>query len=80
MSSTKSSSRDFSFFSLFTAGLVCLLPFANAYTQPTGTGPVGNPIYEPGLNSVVPVGQGFTVVSQRRGKGRWRIPLLTPWA
>ncbi|KAK0307880.1 hypothetical protein LTR01_005212 [Friedmanniomyces endolithicus] len=61
MSSTKSSSRDFSFFSLFTAGLVCLVPFVNAYTQPTGTGPVGNPIYEPGLNSVVPVGQGFTV-------------------
>ncbi|KAK5139236.1 hypothetical protein LTR32_007525, partial [Rachicladosporium monterosium] len=61
MSSTKSNSRDFSFFSLFTAGLVCLVPFANAYTQPTGTGPVGNPIYEPGLNSVVPVGQGFTV-------------------
>lgn len=39
MSSTTSSSRDFSFFSLFTAGLACLVPFADAYTQPVGGSP-----------------------------------------
>ncbi|TKA75646.1 hypothetical protein B0A55_04999 [Friedmanniomyces simplex] len=56
-----SSQRDFSLFSLFTAGLACLVPFANAYTKPVGAEPKGNPIYQPGLNSIVPVGEGFTV-------------------
>lgn len=29
-------SRDHSRFSLFTAGLACLVPFASAYTKPVG--------------------------------------------
>ncbi|TKA31655.1 hypothetical protein B0A50_01732 [Salinomyces thailandicus] len=51
MSSTKSSPRDFSLFSLFAAGLACLAPFANAYTQPVGAEPMDNPISMPGLGS-----------------------------
>lgn len=37
--STRSSPRDFSFFSLFTAGLACLVPLAQAYTKPVGSEP-----------------------------------------
>jgi len=59
--SSATSSSDFSLFSLFTAGLACFMPFANAYTQPVGAEPKGNPIYTPGLNSIVPVGQGYNI-------------------
>ena len=52
---------DFSFFSLFTAGLACLVPLTNAYTQPVGASPKGNPIWTPGLNDVVPVGKPYTI-------------------
>lgn len=30
---------DFSLFSLFTAGLACMVPFVSAYTQPVGAEP-----------------------------------------
>ena len=58
MSSTKSSPRDFSIFSLFTAGLAWLAfaPVASAYTKPVGANPKGNPIYTPGLH-----GKGLAV-------------------
>jgi len=59
--STKSSPSDFSLFSLFTAGLACMVPLASAYTKPVGSSPKGNPISEPGLNSIVPVGAPFSV-------------------
>lgn len=51
---------DFSLFSLFTAGLACIAT-VNAYTQPVGDSPVGNPIYKPGLNDIVPVGSPYTI-------------------
>lgn len=54
MSSTKTSPRDFSIFSLFTAGLACLVPLASAYTKPVGDEPKGNPIITPGLHDVIP--------------------------
>ncbi|KAK3066652.1 hypothetical protein LTR53_016915 [Teratosphaeriaceae sp. CCFEE 6253] len=76
MSSSKSSSRDFSFFSLFTAGLACLVPFANAYTKPVGAEPSGNPIYQPGLNSIVPVGENFTVTWDPTTLGTVTLVLL----
>lgn len=52
---------DFSLFALFTAGLACLVPFTTAYTKPVGADPKGNPISEPGLADVVPVGVNYTV-------------------
>ncbi|KAK5165752.1 uncharacterized protein LTR77_008675 [Saxophila tyrrhenica] len=52
---------DFSMFSLFTAGLACLIPFTSAYTKPVGAEPKGNPIYTPGLHDVVPAGEPYTI-------------------
>ena len=51
-------------FSILTAGLACLAPFASAYTTPTGAAPVDNPIYAPGLSSVVPVGTPYNITWQ----------------
>ena len=76
MSSTKSSPRDFSIFSLFTAGLACLVPFASAYTKPVGAEPKGNPISEPGLNDVVPAGEPFAVTWQPTTQGTVTLLLL----
>ncbi|KAK4542928.1 hypothetical protein LTR36_006117 [Oleoguttula mirabilis] len=74
--SSSSSTRDFSLFSLFTAGLACLIPFANAYTQPVGAAPKGNPISKPGLNSVVPVGESYTVTWEPTTSGTVTLVLL----
>ena len=52
--------KDYSAFALFTAGL-SLIPAVSAYTKPVGDSPSGNAIYEPGLNSVVPAGQQFSI-------------------
>lgn len=76
MSSSQYSSRDFSFFSLFTAGLACLVPFTTAYTKPTGDAPEGNAIYQPGLNSIVPAGENFTVTWDPTTKGTVTLVLL----
>lgn len=76
MSAIKSSPRDFSLFSLFTAGLACLVPFASAYTKPVGDSPKGNPIYEPGLNSIVPAGENFTVTWDPTTEGTVTLVLL----
>lgn len=46
---------------LLTAALALLTPLTTAYTQPTGDSPSGNPIYTPGLNQIVPVGQPFQI-------------------
>ena len=52
---------DFSLFSLFTAGLACLVPYVSAYTKPVGDSPVGNPFITPGLHDVVPVGKKYGI-------------------
>jgi hypothetical protein len=67
---------DFSLFSLFAAGLACLVPFTNAYTQPVGDQPEGNPIYTPGLNDVVPVGQEYGITWQPTTEGTVTLLLL----
>ena len=67
---------DFSLFSLFTAGLACLVPFASAYTQPTGDAPEGNPLYTPGLNDVVPVDQEYGITWQPTTEGTVTLLLL----
>ncbi|KYG49221.1 hypothetical protein M433DRAFT_131476 [Acidomyces richmondensis BFW] len=74
--STRNSHRDFSLFSLFTAGLACLVPFAQAYTKPVGSEPKGNPIYQPGLNSVVPAGENFTITWGPTTSGTVTLVLL----
>lgn len=51
---------DFSLFSLFTAGLA-FASGVSAWTKPVGATPEGNPISQPGLNSLVPAGKPFTV-------------------
>jgi hypothetical protein len=63
-------------FGLFTAGLACLAPLAAAYTTPTGTGPVGNPISQPGLNTIVPVDETFTITWDPTTKGTVSLVLL----
>lgn len=67
---------DFSIFSLFTAGLACLAPLASAYTTPVGDAPKGNPISMPGLNSVVPVDQAYTVTWEPTTQGTVSLVLL----
>ena len=59
----------FSTFTVFTAGLAALSSLASAYTQPKGASPSGNSIYEPGLNSLVPVGKAFTITWEPTTKG-----------
>lgn len=48
-------------FKILAAGLAASAPLAAAYTKPVGDSPSGNAISQPGLNSIVPVGEGFTV-------------------
>ncbi|EME83317.1 uncharacterized protein MYCFIDRAFT_215265 [Pseudocercospora fijiensis CIRAD86] len=67
---------DFSLFSLFTAGLACMIPLTAAYTKPVGDQPKGNPISQPGLNSVVPVGKPFTITWQPTTPGTVTLVLL----
>ncbi|KAF7188606.1 hypothetical protein HII31_10268 [Pseudocercospora fuligena] len=67
---------DFSLFSLFTAGLACMIPLTAAYTKPVGDQPKGNPISQPGLNSVVPVGEGFTITWEPTTQGTVTLVLL----
>lgn len=67
---------DFSLFSLFTAGLACLLPLASAYTQPVGAEPSGNPIYTPGLHDVVPAGEPYTITWDPTTSGTVTLVLL----
>jgi hypothetical protein len=61
-----------SVFTLFTAGLA----FASAYTKPVGDAPEGNPISQPGLASVVPVGENFTITWEPTTKGTVTLVLL----
>ncbi|PIA88725.1 hypothetical protein CB0940_07570 [Cercospora beticola] len=61
------------FSKLFLAGLLGL---AAAYTKPVGDKPEGNPISQPGLNSVVPVGEGFTVTWEPTTEGTVTLLLL----
>lgn len=63
-------------FGLFTAGLACLAPLASAYTTPTGTAPKGNPISQPGLNTIVPVDQSFTITWDPTTEGTVSLVLL----
>lgn len=67
---------DFSFFSLFTAGLACLVPLTCAYTQPVGNEPKGNPIWTPGLHDVVPVGKPYTITWKPTTEGTVTLVLL----
>lgn len=76
MCSSKSSPRDFSLFSLFTAGLACLTPFATAYTQPVGDSPEGNPIYTPGLHDIIPAGKAYTITWNPTTPGTVTLVLL----
>ncbi|KAG9672539.1 hypothetical protein KCU99_g583, partial [Aureobasidium melanogenum] len=64
-----------SFRALFTAGLAAFAPLASAYTTPKGD-PTGNAIYEPGLNSIVPVGKPFTITWQPDTEGTVSLVLL----
>lgn len=48
-------------FKILAAGLAASAPLAAAYTKPVGDSPSGNAISQPGLNSIVPVGEAFTV-------------------
>ena len=65
-----------SMFGLFTAGLAALAPLVSAYTTPTGAGPEGNPITRPGLNTIVPVGQPFTITWEPTTEGTVSLVLL----
>ncbi|KXT08122.1 hypothetical protein AC579_21 [Pseudocercospora musae] len=67
---------DFSLFSLFTAGLACMIPLTAAYTKPVGDQPKGNPISQPGLNSVVPAGKPFTITWEPTTPGTVTLVLL----
>lgn len=60
---------------LFTAGLAAFGPLASAYTTPKGD-PTGNAIYEPGLNSIVPVGKPFTITWEPDTEGTVSLVLL----
>lgn len=62
--------------SLFAAGLACIAPLASAYTTPTGDAPKGNPISQPGLNSIVPVDKGFTITWEPTTDGTVSLVLL----
>lgn len=64
-----------SFRALFTAGLAAFAPLVSAYTTPKGD-PTGNAIYEPGLNSIVPVGKPFTITWEPDTKGKVSLVLL----
>lgn len=63
-------------FGLFTAGLAAFAPLAAAYTTPTGTGPKGNPISQPGLNTIVPVDESFTITWDPTTDGTVSLVLL----
>jgi hypothetical protein len=63
-------------FGLFTAGLAALAPLVSAYTTPTGTAPEGNPISQPGLNTIVPVGESFTITWEPTTEGTVSLVLL----
>ena len=65
-----------SMFGLFTAGLAALAPLVSAYTTPTGTEPKGNPISQPGLNTIVPVGETFTITWEPTTQGTVSLVLL----
>ncbi|KAM3424896.1 hypothetical protein BST61_g6871 [Cercospora zeina] len=61
------------FSKLFLAGLLGL---AAAYTKPVGDAPSGNPISQPGLNSIVPVGKPFTITWNPTTQGTVTLLLL----
>ncbi|OQO14256.1 hypothetical protein B0A48_01132 [Cryoendolithus antarcticus] len=61
-----------SILTVFAAGLA----FASAYTKPTGDAPEGNPISQPGLNSIVPAGENFTVTWKPTTDGTVSLILL----
>jgi hypothetical protein len=63
-------------FGLFTAGLAAFAPLVSAYTTPTGDAPKGNPIAQPGLNTIVPVGSPFTISWDPTTQGTVSLILL----
>lgn len=63
-------------FGLFAAGLACFAPLASAYTTPTGTEPKGNPISQPGLNSIVDVNSDFVITWEPTTEGTVSLVLL----
>ena len=65
-----------SMFGLFTAGLAAFAPLVSAYTTPTGDAPKGNPIAQPGLNTIVPVGSPFTISWDPTTQGTVSLILL----
>lgn len=74
--SSKSSHRDFSLFSLFTAGLACFAPLVSAYTKPVGSTPKGNPIFTPGLHDIVPVDKPYQIKWNPTTQGTVTLVLL----
>ncbi|KAM0720343.1 hypothetical protein Q7P37_004479 [Cladosporium fusiforme] len=65
-----------SMFGLVAAGLAAFAPLASAYTTPTGTEPKGNPISQPGLNSIVDVDSAFTITWEPTTEGTVSLVLL----
>jgi len=65
-----------SMFGLFTAGLAAFAPLVSAYTTPTGDAPKGNPIAQPGLNTIVPVGENFQITWDPTTQGTVSLILL----
>lgn len=65
-----------SMFGLFTAGLAAFAPLVSAYTTPTGDAPKGNPIAQPGLNTIVPVGKDFQITWDPTTQGTVSLILL----
>jgi len=65
-----------SMFGLFTAGLAAFAPLVSAYTTPTGDAPKGNPIAQPGLNTIVPVGKDFQITWDPTTEGTVSLILL----
>ncbi|GAB7363237.1 hypothetical protein MBLNU230_g3519t1 [Neophaeotheca triangularis] len=63
-------------FTTFTAAIAAIAPFAAAWTQPVGDEPEGNPIYNPGLGEIVPVGTPYTIVWDPTTEGTVTLVLL----
>ncbi|USW48819.1 hypothetical protein Slin15195_G021380 [Septoria linicola] len=62
---------------MFSKALIAgLIGFAAAYTKPTGSAPEGNPISQPGLNSIVPAGEPFIITWNPTTQGTVTLVLL----
>ncbi|KAF4552730.1 Hypothetical protein D9617_9g025200 [Elsinoe fawcettii] len=65
---------DFSTFALFTAGLAIFAPLVSAHEKeqisvPGGSSPTAGAVFQPGLNSIVPAGSGFSVTWKATKEG-----------